>query len=128
MRTGSRQSGFTLIEVAIAISILAIITLGLMTTSRRTIRTVTDNRAATIAAAAADARIAVVRQWPTYSTLDSAYAATESNVPLTGWTRTTTMVRTGGPSLTNDYKRVTVRVTGPGLPQPIIRNITLAAQ
>jgi len=128
MRTGSRQSGFTLIEVAIAISILAIITLGLMTTSRRTIRTVTDNRAATIAAAAADARIAVVRQWPTYSTLDSAYAATESNVPLTGWTRTTTMVRTGGPTLTNDYKRVTVRVTGPGLPQPIIRNITLAAQ
>jgi prepilin-type N-terminal cleavage/methylation domain-containing protein len=128
MRTGSRQSGFTLIEVAIAISILAIITLGLMTTSRRTIRTVTDNRAATIAAAAADARIAVVRQWPTYSTLDSAYAVTESNVPLTGWTRTTTMVRTGGPTLTNDYKRVTVRVTGPGLPQPIIRNITLAAQ
>lgn len=123
----SRRAGFTLVEVAIALSMLAVVILGLMSSSARMMRSVTDDRARTTAAAAADARIALLQQWPTYATLDSAYAGTEPDVPLPGWTRTTTIVRTGGLGQPNDFKRATVRVTGPGLAVPVERTITLAA-
>lgn len=121
------RKGFTLVEVAIALVLLAIVTMGLMSQSARMVRGVTDDRARTTAAAAADARIALVRQWPTYASLDSAYAGAEANTPRAGWTRTTQITRIGGLGQPNDFKRVTVTVTGPGLPAPVARTITVAA-
>jgi type II secretion system protein I len=117
--------GFTLIELLIAVSMLGIVTLALMSTTGRMIRYVSDDRTQTVAVAAAEARVAQVRQWPTYGTLDSAFAGTEANTPLPGWTRTTTIVRTTASF--NDYRRITVRVTGPGLAAPVSRTITIAA-
>ncbi len=127
MHSPRPRAGFTLVEVAIALSLLGIVTLALMAASGRMLHTVTDDRLRTTAAAAADARIGLVRQWPTYATLDSAYAGTEANTPLPGWSRTTTVVRTGGANQANDFKRVTVSVTGPGLPAPVTRSVTVAA-
>lgn len=109
-----------------AVVILAILTLGLMSNSAKMIRGVTDDRARTLAATAADERIARIRVWPTYATLDT-FVAVESNTPLAGWTRTTTITRTGGSGLVNDFKRATVVVTGPSLPVPITRSVALAA-
>jgi type II secretion system protein I len=123
----ARQAGFTLLEVLIALVMLAIVTLALMTMNSRMLRGVTDDRTRTLAAASADARIAEVRSWPTYSTLDAEFGGTESNTPLSGLTRTTTIVRTGGTGQTNDYKRVTVRITGSGLKAAVDRTITIAA-
>jgi prepilin-type N-terminal cleavage/methylation domain-containing protein len=127
MKASRGTRGFTLIEVAIAVSILGIVAASLMSTNARLIRSVTDDRARTIAAAGADARIALVLAWPTYSTLDATYAGTEANTPKTGMTRTTTIVRTGGVNQTNDFKRVTVQVSGSELPTPIRRTVTVAA-
>jgi len=123
----ARRAGFTLLEVLIALVMLAIVTLTLMTMNSRMLRGVTDDRTRTLAAASADARIAQIRAWPTYGTLEATYAGSEGNVPLTGLTRSTTIVRTGGIGQTNDYKRVTVRVTGTGLAASVERTITIAA-
>ncbi len=121
------RRGFTLLEVMLAITILGFATLGLMSATGRMIRTVADDRTRTLAATAADARVAMVRQWPTYTTIDSAFESTEASTPETGWTRTTVVERVGGPADVEDYKRVTVTVTGPGLPQPVTRSISLAS-
>jgi type II secretion system protein I len=124
---GDRRSGFTLVEVMLAISILGLAVLGLMSATGRMIRSVTDDRSRTLASAAADARIALVRQWPTYATIDSAFESVEASTPEAGWTRTTVVERIGGPVDEEDYKRVTVTVTGPGLAAPVNRSISLAA-
>jgi len=128
MRKRPAESGFTLVEVLIALVMLALLSMALMSNSAKMIRAVTDDRARTIATAAADQRIAQARVWPNYATVGN-LGVTENNTPLAGWTRTTTVVRTGGAGSgqTNDFKRVTVVVTGPGLPAPISRTITVAA-
>ncbi|MCL4866759.1 MAG: prepilin-type N-terminal cleavage/methylation domain-containing protein [Gemmatimonadales bacterium] len=119
--------GFTLIEVALAVAILGIVAAALMSATARMMRGITDDRGRTIAAASADARLAMAREWPDYMTLDATYAAVESNTPMPGWTRTTTIVRTGGPGQVNDFKRITVTVTAPTLPIPVARTVTVAA-
>ena len=127
MRHRNRQAGFTLVEVMIAVVILGIATVSLMSATSRMIRGVTDDRSITQAAASAEARVAMIRQWPTYATIESTFVATESNQPLPGWARATTVVRTGGPAASNDFKRITVVITGPSLRTPVSRTITIAA-
>ncbi len=126
MRTKTRRNGFTLIEVLIAVVILGIAALSLMRVTSRMIRSVTDDRTRTLASASADARIARVRAWPTYSTLEATFAVTESNTPVTGLTRVTTITRTGGVGQPNDYKRVTVTVSGSQLTSNVSRTVTIA--
>lgn len=126
-RPFARRSGFTLIEVAMAVTILGLATIALMAASARMIRGVTDDRTETIAAAAADARLAEVRQWPTYGQLIATFAGTEGDTPQPGWTRTTQVVRTGGPTQDEDYMRITVSVTGPRLASPVTRTTSIAA-
>ena len=127
MPTRQSEGGFTLIEVLLAVTMLATLTLALMSNSAKMIRGVTDDRTRTLAATAADERIARVRVWPNYATLEATFVAVENNTPLPGWTRTTTMTRTGTSGGVNDFKRATVVVTGPGLPVPISRSVALAA-
>ena len=127
MRPRDSQAGFTLIEVLLAVVMLAILTLALMSNSAKMIRGVTDDRSRTLAATAADERIARIRVWPDNATLEATFVAVENNTPLTGWTRTTTMTRTGSSGGVNDFKRATVVVTGPGVPVPISRSVALAA-
>lgn len=121
------EGGFTLIEVLLAVTMLATLTLALMSNSAKMIRGVTDDRTRTLAATSADERIARVRVWPNYATLEATFVAVENDTPLPGWTRTTTMTRTGTSGGINDFKRATVVVTGPGLPVPISRSVALAA-
>lgn len=121
------RRGFTLIEVIVAIAILGGVTLAIGAATAKLVHTTQDDRIATQAAAAAEAQLALVQVWPEYVTIDSAFAGTTANWPMTGWTRTTTVVRTGGSGQANDYKKVTVSVTGPGLTAPVKRSITIAA-
>jgi general secretion pathway protein I len=127
-RSRGSEQGFTLIEVLIAMVILTIAALSLMRMSGKMIRSVTDDRVRTLASASVDARIAEIRSWPTYSTLDTKYAGTEANTPLAGLSRVTTVVRTGGTGQVNDYRRITVTVSGTGLSSAVTRTITMAAQ
>lgn len=127
MTSPAPRGGFTLVEVLLALVMLGILTLGLMSNSARMLHGVSEERGRTQAAAAADARIARARVWPNYATLDSAFVGVENNTPFPGWTRATTITRTGGSGQPSDFKRVTVVVTGPGIPAPISRTIALGA-
>ena len=127
MRIRKSEAGFTLIEVLLAVAMLGTLTLALMSNSAKMIRGVTDDRSRTLAATSADERIARIRVWPNYANLEATFVAVENNTPLAGWTRTTTITRTGSSGGVNDFKRATVVVTGPGLPVPINRSVTLAA-
>ncbi len=122
------RRGFTLLEVAIALSILAGVLLVLATTTARFIHTVTLDRVRTQASAVANAHVARIRLWPTYDSLSVEFAGATPDYPFTGWTRETTVTRIGGVGLPDDYTRITVSVTAPALDSAVRRTVTIAAQ
>ena len=127
-------AGFTLVEVAIAVLILSIVMLTVPIAGLEFSRTVAANRRQNEANALADAWIARCRAEPNYAALDSTGTGkcrgTVTGLGSYGFTRTTSVV--GDASLSgvadslNDYKRVTVVVSGGGLPQPVRRTVTIA--
>ena len=116
--------GFTLLEVMIAVVILGVVALGMASVAGSLVHTASDGRLAAQAAAAADARISNIQVWPSYDNVDSVYVGTETNTPTTGWTRKTTF--THYTTSSNDYKKFTVLVTGPGITAGVSWTITLA--
>lgn len=128
------RSGFTLIEVAIAVTILSLALLIVPYAGIRFTRAVANNRIRNEANALADAWIARCRAEPNYAALDSTTAGkcrgTVAGLGSYSFTRTTTV--TGDASLSgvadtlNDYKRITVVVTGTGLSPSVSRTITVA--
>jgi prepilin-type N-terminal cleavage/methylation domain-containing protein len=124
-RTVSGQEGFTLIEVMISIFILGSIVLAMAASASKYLSVATKNRMRIQANAAAEAQIALVRVSPNYDSLTVKFDSTKSNTPMTGYTRTTSVVRTGA-GTTGDITKVTVTVTGPLLATPVKRSITIA--
>jgi prepilin-type N-terminal cleavage/methylation domain-containing protein len=122
------RAGFTLLEVAIALAILGGVLLVLATTTGRFIHSVAIDRVRTQANAVADAHVARIRLWPTYDSLSVEFSGTVNNFPFTGWMRQTTVTRIGGPSLPDDYTRITVAVTAPTLDSTVQRTITIASE
>jgi prepilin-type N-terminal cleavage/methylation domain-containing protein len=128
------QAGFTLIEVAIAMSILAIVLLIVPLAEVRFTRAVSNNRIRNEANAIADGWIARCRQEPNYAALDSTAAGkcrgTVTGLGTYNFTRTTTV--TGDATLSgvadslNNYKRITVVVTATALSPSVSRTITVA--
>jgi len=118
------RNGFTLIEVMIALTILMIVLVGMASVTTRSVHVTTVSDREEAAIQLVTDRLEFVRSDPRYNSLDSLYGTTETNfATLPGFTRVTklTRVTTGG----NDYTRVTVKVTGPGLSQPVARTITV---
>ena len=127
MSTPTRGTqGFTLLEVMVALSLLAVTALGMASVAGSLVHTSADGRLAAEAGAAADARISNIQVWPNYDNVDSIFVGTESNTPFTGWTRVTAETHVTADS--NDYKRFTVSVTGPGLTAAVARTISIANQ
>lgn len=132
-RTGA-TAGFTLVEVIIALMMLLVILLVVPLAGLRLVQALSENRIRNEANALADAWIARCRVEPNYSALDSTGAGkcrgTATGLGSVGFTRTTTV--TGDATLSgiadslNDYKRVTVVVSGPGLTPAVRRSITIA--
>ncbi len=122
----TNRNGFTLIEVVIALSILLGVIVSLTTLTAKTVHvTATSDREQAAIQLVTD-RTDQVRADPAYDSLAAKYAGTESSFPtLPGFSRITTVaqVTTSG----NNYKKVTVKVSGPGLLTPIARTIVVAA-
>lgn len=122
------KQGFTLIEIMIALVILALVVLGMATSTGRFIRVVAESDLQVAAIQLADDRIQTVLMDPNYGGLDTTYAATESSFPtLTGFVRTTTINQVGGIGQATNHKRIVVTVTGQGLSKPVKRSATVAA-
>lgn len=125
------RSGFTLVEVVVALVILSTAVLGLALSGATLTTSATSAELRALAIEAADDRIAHVRLDMRYAALDSLYAGEESNIlgdSYPGYKRTTqvTRVREGSP-VTLDYTRVRIQVSGPHLETPVSRQITVAA-
>jgi prepilin-type N-terminal cleavage/methylation domain-containing protein len=124
-----QRHGFTLVEVMVALVILMVVLMGMAQLSARMTHQVTTGGRQQAAVELAEGRIARIQADPNYATLESLYVATETNFPtLAGFTRSTTIVRdTGDATRPHDWKRVTVKVAGPGLLAPVARTITRGA-
>jgi prepilin-type N-terminal cleavage/methylation domain-containing protein len=124
----SHRGGFTLVEVILALTILLVVLMLLASSTGKTIHTVATSSAQEAAMELAMSRIEQIRADPQYNTIDSIYGTTETGFPtLPGYTRVTKVVRVGGVGLPNDYKKITVTVTGPGVTPPVSRSATVAA-
>lgn len=122
------RSGFTLIEIMIALVILTVGILGVASATGGFVRNVAMGDIRASAIQLADDKIAEARMTPNYDSLSVWLAGSESSFPtLTGFTRVTQVNRIGGPNSTVDHTKITVTVNGPGLENPIVRSITLAA-
>ena len=114
----SRRAGFTLIEIILALSIMAGSLLGMAVFVRNFTKATTDTTVRTLANDLVNARIEQVKGWRVYSTLVSTFNATTETWPntntYTGFTRNTYAVRTNTANAA-DYITVTVTVTGRGL-------------
>jgi len=132
MRQPNAQAGFTLIEVLIAISILAIVTLGMGATTTAFVRTVNQNKMRNEAMGIVDGQISRIRTEPMYDSVAARYAGTTViSSPPYSFTRVTSIVTdatlSGVADSLNDYKRVTVTVTATGMSPAVSRTVTLAA-
>lgn len=125
-RVRANRDGFTLVEVMIAIFILGSIVLTMAASASRYLSVATKQRQRVQASAAAEGQIALVRVSPTYDSLTIRFDSTKSNTPASGYTRVTSVVRTGT-GTTSDITKVTVTITGPLLATPVKRSITIAA-
>lgn len=121
-----RNGGFTMVEVVVALVILAAAVLGLAgTATTLTTSAATAETRAQVLYAVQD-RVYEVSADPDYDGLD-AYAGTRSDTPLDGFTMTTTVVHVDQSSPPLDYKRIHVVVRGVGLPAPVERSTVVAA-
>jgi len=122
--------GMTLIEIIIALTILATVLLGMGQFAFNFSRVERQSEARTIAVNLADQRLSEVRASPNYSGMETNYAGTEATISgFPGFSRVTTIIHTGGPrpTYTNDYKTVTVTVTGPPMKTPVTKTVVVAS-
>jgi len=120
----------SLVEVIIALGILAVVVLGMGQFAFNFSRTERQAEARTIAVNLCDQKLSEIRAAPNYSAIDTAYGKSEATIDgFAGYSRVTTIVHTGGPlpTFTNDYKTVTVTVSSAALSKPISKTIVVAA-
>jgi prepilin-type N-terminal cleavage/methylation domain-containing protein len=137
MRTQSCRRGFSLAEIMVALVILAVIVLGLATTTVTFLHETTTDDVHVRAATAADTRLAELKGWPDYQGL-SAFNETKSNFPAYGWSRATIVKRDTSAAVgchnppfpacpNSDITRITVTVTAPAPAVPVSRSISISA-
>ncbi len=115
-----QRRGFTLVEMLLAIVILAIILASVARYTGQYLHTVTVSTTRTAAAEVARERIGLVDMDPSYTTLSATWTGTQTGFPgYPGMTRTTSVSRVTGVAPRRDYTIVTVRVTEPTMGAPI---------
>lgn len=122
------RGGFTMVEVIVALVILSVAVLGLAGSATQLTTSAANAEVRAQATYAAQDRIGLIEMDGRYALLDSLYEGVESDIPASGFTRTTTVehVSTTSPD-TLDYRVVTVAVAGPGLTAPVERTLMVAA-
>ncbi len=129
MLTRRSDAGFTMVEVVIALVILATAVLGLAASASRLATSAATAELQALALEGVEDRLARVRLDPRYGGLDTLYAGVDVDLfGVEGLTRTTTVVHVQqSMPVALDYKRVSVSVTGPLITPPVSRQIIVAA-
>jgi prepilin-type N-terminal cleavage/methylation domain-containing protein len=126
------RSGFTMIELVVAVVILALGVLGLGASAGRLSTTAVSVEQQALALQAATDRVSLIVLHPNYPELGSLFTGTESDIPeLPGFTRVTQITRvqqpgTGGRIV--DYTLISVTVHSPHLGEPLIQTAVVAPQ
>lgn len=124
----TRHSGFSLVEVVVALVILSTAVLGLASSATRLTTTAAAAQLRVLAMESVQDQLARVRLDPRYGALDSLYTGTENGLfGINGVTQTTTVVHIQRTSPGLDFKKISVSVTGPMLSPPVARQIVIAA-
>lgn len=121
----NEESGYTLIEVVIALLILSVVMLGLAgTTGALLVQAAEDDHKATAVELVHDRTEAVLTD-PDYDNLQANYGGAETNLPgnpdFKRITTVTPMTVEGYGAI--DAKKVSVKVTGKGLRKPVKRTV-----
>ena len=124
VKEGRRRGGFTLVEVVLALTLLSGVVLMLSMGTTKFQRSVGDSNIRSRAQARADLQLAMARSWPTWSTLENLTGGSY-NVTADGLTTVTTV--SADTTANKRIKRITVTVTGSGMPVPVKRTIAVAA-
>jgi len=123
--------GFSIVELMIALVILAVSILGIAASAGRLGYAAGEAELKALAVQAVEDRINFVRLDPQYDSLTVRYAKTETALlGLPGISRQTAVARSqvaqsNGQTL--DYTTVTVQVTGGALGAPVVREIIVGA-
>lgn len=123
----SREAGFTLMEVMVALVILGVVMLGFQAAATgRLLQDVAGHDRRTVAAQLASERLRAVQLDPVYTELERRYAETRAAVPdFAGFRRSTRFeTRVSG---TAEYKVLTVTVEHDRLARPARRTLVIAA-
>jgi prepilin-type N-terminal cleavage/methylation domain-containing protein len=122
----SARRGMTLIEVMIALSIVTSAMLGLGAFLPNFMHVSAKGTILSAASDLAVSRLETIKTWPTYSSLETTYNATESSFAnCRGCSRVTLILHTT--NATADYKTVTVTVSGPNITTPVAKTTVIAA-
>jgi prepilin-type N-terminal cleavage/methylation domain-containing protein len=122
------RRGLTLVEVIVALAILAGVLIALGMFSVRLSQSVSSSRIRIQAAQLAADRLEAVKGAPRYSAIESLYVATEASIANNpGYRRQTWVSRVGGAVTdTIDYKIVTVQVSHNQLTGNVRKTTTIA--
>lgn len=129
-RGAHRRTGFTLVEIVLALTILSGSLLGLARFMQTFTRQADESSVRTMANDLARQRIEAVKAFRPYASLVTTYHNTSETWAVgnlyRGFTRQTWAVRTG-PTATHDYVTVTVQVSGRRMSTPV-RQTTIIAR
>ena len=133
MATKQHRSGFSLVEVMVALVILTIVVAGLAGTTVTFQHQMSLGQIQARAQAVGNSQLAQIRAFPDYTQL-STFAGTQTNYPTTGWTMQTQVNRdtsavtdcVSAPCANNDVTHVMVTVTAPGMTVPVSMSYSVA--
>ena len=125
----AERAGMTLIEVIMAVTILAVATLSIAGFMGKFARIVAVSDVKNTANELASQRLEQIKNAPRYGAIDTLYPGTQAlSSPYTGYTRQTLVTHTGGgASDLYDYRTITVIVSNPRLSTPIKRSTMIAS-
>jgi len=125
----SRQNGFTLLEVIVALMLLTTTVMGMQLVTAQMLHRMTISQVQLSASELAEDRLDQIRLEPDYTRLP-VYAETESAITgFPNFTRKTTVVqqRDSTSRGITDFRRITVEVRAPGLTMPVARTLVIGA-